>query len=100
MSRNISVEAARRFKQALAKRLDAAGAALEHCLPSLPRRSGARLLLRFHAVVIGVWQLANHPPNVARAIDELGLSTLRIDFAKEIEEMFVLLITGMEEQRS
>jgi AcrR family transcriptional regulator len=95
LSRHISFEAACRFKRDLVAQLSAAGAAIEICVPGLPPGSGPRALLRFHAVIIGVWQMTDHPPNVQRAIDELGLDVFRLDFAREVEAMFVTLLRGM-----
>jgi AcrR family transcriptional regulator len=95
LERRISVESARRFKLALHEQLAAAGAVLEQRL-GLRAASGAPLLLRFHAVVIGLWQLADHSPSVAAAIARGGLDVFRIDFAPEVERMFIALLEDLE----
>jgi AcrR family transcriptional regulator len=95
LERRISVESARRFKLALQAQLAAAGAVLEDRL-GLPRGAGLPLLLRFHAVVIGLWQLADHPPSVAAAIAAGGLEAFRLDFAREVEALFLALLKDQE----
>jgi AcrR family transcriptional regulator len=96
LARRISVAAARRFKLALLAQLSGAAAALEALLPSLPRGSGLTLLVRFHAVVSGLWQLADHAPSVAAAIAAGGLDCFRIDFAREVEDVFAALLRDLE----
>jgi AcrR family transcriptional regulator len=95
-ARNISVDAAKRFKHGLHQLLSAGGVALESAISGVPPGAGIRVLLRFHATIIGVWQLADCPPNVAQAIDETGLDVFKIDFADEIEKVFVSLLQGLE----
>jgi AcrR family transcriptional regulator len=95
LERRISVESARRFKLALQAQLAAAGALLEERV-ALPAGSGLPLLLRFHAVVIGLWQLADHPPSVAAAVAAGGLDVFRIDFAREVERIFLALLKDLE----
>lgn len=97
LARRVSVELARRFKLALLAQLDAAGALLEERLAPLPRGTGVRLLVRLHAAMIGLAQLANPPPSVAEAIAAGGLEPFRIDFAHEIAAIFVGLLKTMEE---
>jgi AcrR family transcriptional regulator len=95
LERRITVASARRFKLALRDELAAAGVLLETRLALAPGR-GLPLLLRFHAVVIGLWQLADHPPAVAQAIAGGGLDAFRIDFAAEVERMFLALLRDQE----
>lgn len=96
LARRISVEAARRFKLALLAQLTASARALETLLPSLPPGSGLTLLVRFHAVVSGLWQLADHAPSVAAAIAGGGLDLFRVDFAHEVEHVFAALLRDLE----
>ncbi len=99
LARNISVESARRFKLALLAELTAAAALLERLLPALAPGAGLKLLLRLHATVIGLWQLADPAPSVAAALAGGGLDPFCIDFAREIEEIFVGLLKIMEVRR-
>ena len=96
LARNISIDSARGFKLALLAQLRGAAALLEPRLPSLPPGGVLRLLVRFHATMIGLWQLADPPPSVAAALAGGGLDLFRIDFALEIEEIFVGLLKTME----
>jgi AcrR family transcriptional regulator len=95
LARRVSVASARRFKLALRDQLAAAGTLLERRLELRPG-SGLPLLLRFHAVVIGLWQLADHPPSVAAALDGGGLDVFRLDFAREVEKIFLALLDTPE----
>jgi AcrR family transcriptional regulator len=96
LARRISVDAARRFKLALLAQLSRAAVALEARLPTLPSGSGITLLIRFHAVVSGLWLLADHAPSVAAAIEAGGLDVFRIDFAREVENVFAALLRDLE----
>jgi AcrR family transcriptional regulator len=97
LARRISVESARRFKLALLEELRGAAAFLEALRPRLTPGSGLRLLLRFHAAMIGLSQLADPPPSVTAALAGGGLDAFCIDFAHELEEVFVGLLK-MEER--
>jgi AcrR family transcriptional regulator len=96
LEHNISVGECVRFKQHLLAYLSAAGVLIERSLRFLRAGEGVRLLLRIHALVIGLWQLTDHPPVVAEAIARGGLDVFRIDFADELEDVLVALLRGME----
>jgi AcrR family transcriptional regulator len=96
LEHRVSLEAAIRFKRVLAAHLFAAGILLESRLPGLRAGEGARLILRAHALLIGFWQLCDFPPVVEEAIRSTGLDMFRIDFARELEEVLVTLLRGME----
>jgi AcrR family transcriptional regulator len=97
LEHRVSLEAAMRFKKVLAMHLFGAGILLESRLPKLRPGEGARLILRAHALLIGFWQLCDFPPVVEEAISRTGLDVFfRIDFARELEDVLVTLLRGME----
>jgi AcrR family transcriptional regulator len=96
LEHNIDVEEAVRFKRGLLAYLSAAGALLETKLAFLRPGEGLRLLLRIHAMLIGLWQLTEHSPVVAEALARGGLDAFRIDFADELEDLLAALLRGME----
>ena len=96
LARRITVASARRFKGELLGQLAGAARLLEAKLPALPPGAGLRLLLRCHAAMIGLSQLADSPPSVEAALQGGGLDVFRIDFAKEIEEVFLALLKNLE----
>jgi AcrR family transcriptional regulator len=96
LARRITVASARQFKEELLGELAGAARLLEQRLPGLRPGTGLRLLLRFHAAMIGLWQLADPPPSVQAALEGGGLEAFRIDFAEEIEEVFVALLKNLE----
>ena len=96
LARRITVASARQFKEELLGQLAGAARLLEAKLPALTPGAGLRLLLRCHAAMIGLWQLADPPPSVQAALEGGGLDVFRIDFAREIEEVFLALLKNLE----
>lgn len=96
LARRITVASARQFKEELLGQLAGAARLLEAKLPGLAPGAGLRLFLRFHAAMIGLWQLADPPPSVEAALQGGGLDVFRIDFAKETEEVFLALLQNLE----
>src|SRR5215213_2905584 len=66
------------------------GARLEARLPFLAAGEGARLLVHLHALVIGVWQLAEPSPVIRRVMETPELAPARVDFEEDLR----LLITA------
>ncbi len=81
--RNISLEAAIRWKQHLHDQVLVIGAQIDSAL-GLGEGSGARFLLLAHAAVTGLHGVAFPPEVAAKAITEAGLDALHIDFADEL----------------
>ncbi len=99
LEHNIELEAAVRFKRALGGYLAAGGELLERGLAFLRPGEGTRLLQRVHALLIGFWQLTDHPPIVAEALSRAGLEAFKFDFADELEDVLVTLLRGMEARK-
>jgi TetR/AcrR family transcriptional regulator len=96
LEHRVSLDSAVRFKRVLATHLFGAGLLLESRLAGLRPGEGAKLILRAHALLIGFWQLCDHPPVVAEAVRTTGLDVFKLDFARELEEVLVTLLRGME----
>ena len=94
LERNIPFDDALAFKQELAGRLAPLAAALETTFDFLGEGDGQRLLLRFHALVIGCWQSATPAPVVRRVLEREELAGFRMDFSEELENTLVLLLEG------
>lgn len=93
---NVGFEAAVRFKQTLLSRLSQTGSLLEECLPLLGAGDGLKSLLRAHAFIVGLRQLAEPPPAGRQAIEEHGMEAFRVDFAEEFSETMRDLLRGMQ----
>jgi AcrR family transcriptional regulator len=94
LEHNIPRPDIRRFKKRLLAHLERIGGALEVCLSFLSRGEGVRFLLRLHAVIIGVAQLATPAPEVAKILKEKGFEPFRIDFDTELRAMLSILVRG------
>jgi AcrR family transcriptional regulator len=96
IERNIEHLTALRFKQFLATRMVRTGRLLERRLPFLEAGQGPLLLLRIHALALGLWQLADPAPVVKELLDAPGLHLFRVDFTEAMESALVDLLAGMK----
>jgi len=94
LEHNVDEAQVLRFKQMLLERLGRTGALLERRLDLLAG-DGARLLLRIDAVIIGLRQLADAPPAAAAVLARPEMEPLRVDFARELEIVLIMLFAGM-----
>ena len=94
LEQNIARETALRFKRVLRDKLVAGGALVERALP-LPPGAGVQLLLRTHAIVVGLRQMADPPPAIAELLALPELSPLQVDFEKELRASLAALVRGM-----
>jgi AcrR family transcriptional regulator len=90
----VDVDAAVAFKASIGPRIASIGARLEALLPGLAPGGGAALLTSSHALIIGLWQLADTPPRVARAMQRAGVERLRIDFEQQLIDALTDLWDG------
>ncbi len=95
LERNVDPEAALAFKRVLKDKLVHGGAVLQRVMPRLPPGGGVRLLVRIHALVVGLRQMADPPPNIAEVLRRDELAVLRIDFESELAAAIASLIRGM-----
>lgn len=99
LEQNVSEEQITPFKRLLLERLARTGPLLEGRLPFLAAGEGAQLLLRLNAVLIGLWQMSEPGPAVARVLATPEMAPLRIDFTKELAATVETLLVGYEQQR-
>jgi len=93
---NVEFEAALRFKRRVMQRAEATGHRLEARLPFLRPGDGARLLVHLHALVIGVWQLAEPSPVIRRVMQAPELAPARVEFDEDLRFLLVALLKGMQ----
>ena len=96
LEQNIDYETARGFKRMLLTHMARTGAFLERCLPFLRPGEGARVLLRAHALVIGLQHVSDPPPLVRQVLERPELQVFHIDFARELSATLRALLRGME----
>jgi AcrR family transcriptional regulator len=94
LEQNIFGETALRFKRVLRDKLVSGGALVERALP-LASGDGVRLLLRTHAMVVGLRQMADPPPAIAELLARPELQELQIDFESELRASLSALVRGM-----
>jgi AcrR family transcriptional regulator len=92
---NVDYDAALRFKRQVMRRADVTGHRLEARLPFLRPGEGARLLVHLHALVIGVWQLAEPSPVIRRVMETPELAPARVDFEEDLRFLLATLLAGM-----
>jgi AcrR family transcriptional regulator len=104
LERNVDLATARAFKHGLLDHVTRTGALLERACPFLAPAAGgaggAALLLRVHALVVGMAQLADPPPVVAAVLGEPGMEVFRVEPGPMLEETLVALLRGLEAGRS
>lgn len=95
LEQNIAPETALRFKRMLVEKVRAGGALVEAVVPGLPAGSGIDLLLRTHALVVGLRQMADPPPALRDVLARDELAPLRVDFAAQLADTLAALVDGM-----
>jgi AcrR family transcriptional regulator len=92
---NVEFDAALRFKRQVMHRAEVTGHRLEARLPFLRAGEGARFLVHLHALVIGVWQLAQPSPVIRRVMEVAELAPARVDFEEDLRLLIAALLKGM-----
>jgi AcrR family transcriptional regulator len=92
---NVDYDAALRFKRQVMRRAEVTGHRLESRLPFLRPGEGARLLVHLHALVIGVWQLAEPSAVIRQVMQTPELAPARVDFEEDLRFLLVTLLVGM-----
>jgi TetR/AcrR family transcriptional regulator len=69
---------------------------LEQILPFLIPGDGVHLLLRSHALVIGLQHLSNPAPIISEVLQAPDLHIFEIDFAREFSSTLEALLYGLE----
>jgi AcrR family transcriptional regulator len=104
LEHNVDHDTARAFKQRLLGHVTRTGGLLERTCPFLAPEAGgvggAVLLLRVHALAIGIAQMADPPPVVQSILGEPGMEVFRVQAGPMLEETIAALLAGMEQMRS
>ncbi|HEX6290394.1 MAG TPA: TetR family transcriptional regulator [Herpetosiphonaceae bacterium] len=95
LEQNIDFATAARFKAMLLLHVSQTGALLEAHLHFLQPGQGAQVLLRIHALTIGLQHLADPAPIVRRVLDEREMQIFAIDFAHEFSATVYALLYGL-----
>jgi AcrR family transcriptional regulator len=95
LEQNIDARTAMAFKQMLLDRVSRGAAVVERAVPGLPAGSGARVLLRLHALLVGLRQMADPAPVVAEVLARPEMAPLRIDFETELAATLAAMVRGM-----
>jgi len=98
LEQNIDLETALAFKRMAAQRIREGAAIVEHAVPGLPEGTGVRVLLRLHALLVGLRQMADPAPVVAEVLARPELELLRVDFETELSAVLAAMVRGMVEQ--
>jgi AcrR family transcriptional regulator len=96
LERNIDVELARDFKRRLATLMQGPGQILENRIDRFGPGDGSRLLMRMHALTVGLGQMANPSDSVAEAIADPDLLFFRVDFERELGDVLRMLLRGWD----
>ena len=96
LERNIDFKTALNFKRFLLNEILATGRLIEQCLPFLRKNEGARFLLYFQVLLIGLIQMSRPAPTVKQVIEEQKMEVFQLDFEEKLSEMMVLLLKGMK----
>lgn len=95
LERNVGEEDLLAFRRKWLRNVCETGRRLEAKLGFLQEDDGTRLLLRWHALMIGCWHAAAVPaPVVRRLLEREEFAALRRDFHEELENGFALLLEG------
>jgi AcrR family transcriptional regulator len=95
LEQNIDVQSAMAFKRMLLDRVSRGAAVVERAVPGLPRGSGGRVLLRLHALLVGLRQMADPSPVVAEVLARPEMEPLRIEFETELADTLAAMVRGM-----
>jgi len=95
LEHNVPADDIEAFKRWLLERLQRTGALLERRLSGLSPGGGMRFLLLLNALVVGLWQMADHAPATRVALSRPGLEVFQLDFPRELEAAVGALLRGL-----
>lgn len=84
METHVELDTALDFKLKLAQRLGEIGQLIEQRFSHLDPGSGARILVRAYAMIIGLWQLMDASSQWRKLETAKGLEVFNVDFATEL----------------
>jgi AcrR family transcriptional regulator len=95
LEQNISEEAAADYKRGVLRVGLRLANALRAALPSFPAHAIGPFSRYVHAMIAGLYPLANPAPAVARALRDPQLAVFRSDFSEDMEAMLVAVLTSL-----
>ncbi|MEM9453716.1 MAG: TetR family transcriptional regulator [Myxococcota bacterium] len=95
LEQNIDIDTAAAFKQMLLDKVGSGGLAVERAVPGLPPGDGVKVLLRLHALLVGLRQMADPSPTVAEVLTRPEMAPLRIEFESELSASLAAMVRGM-----
>ncbi|HEU0016422.1 MAG TPA: TetR family transcriptional regulator [Longimicrobium sp.] len=100
VEQNVELDVALHFKREVMAWAAATGPLLEQRLPFLAAGQGARFLVHLHALVIGVWQLAEPSPVIRQVMERPELAPARVQFGPDLRRLVMLHLKGLREEAS
>jgi AcrR family transcriptional regulator len=100
LEHNLVQAEALRFKRALHALLTELGAQLARAAGLASKEAGLQAALYLHALIIGLWQMADLPPQVARLLEAGGLEALRVQFRPALQLGAAALLRGLANGRA
>ncbi|WP_020408994.1 TetR family transcriptional regulator [Hahella ganghwensis] len=94
LEQNTEVNIVLEFKSMLVDKLSSLAKNLAEKLPAIGENRCKDLLIHTNAMILGLWQMQNLPPEVARAIKERHYEILMPDFAPTLKDAMTLLWQG------
>lgn len=98
LEHNIDYDTALTFKNWLLTRLLATGTQLEAKFPFLSPGEGAHILLHIRALLIGLWQMADHSTVISEVLAKnSNLTIFQINFEQELKMGITALLAGHQQ---
>jgi AcrR family transcriptional regulator len=96
---NVTPATARRFKAEVLRHTLEGGVAVERAVRTLAPGDGARFLLHVHALVTGLYRMAEPVPAVRAVLRTKRFAALRVEFTTELTFALTALLTGLVASR-
>jgi AcrR family transcriptional regulator len=95
LEQNLPQVEALRFKRALHAALTRTGEQLAGAAGLDGSAAGLQAVLAIHALIIGLWQVSDIPPRLARLLEEGELQELRVSFQPALRQAVAALLRGL-----
>lgn len=95
LEQNIDLPTAERFKRLLLTRVTHTGAHLEACLPFLKRGEGAQVLTHLHALIVGLYAMAEPAPVIRQVAARPEMADFRVDFYNALARALNTHLAGL-----
>lgn len=96
LERNVDRDTVVAFKRTLKHKVLGSGRIIESVVPGVRPGQGTALMLRMHALVIGLRQMSQAAPNVAKVLQQDEFAVLRIEFEPALAAAVTDLVRGMQ----